>query len=78
MYDSTTRAAPAILVILWLSRLLPAAGAEGPVYDLLLKGGHVIDPANGVDAPRDVALTDGKVAAVAKDIPPAVAARSRP
>lgn len=76
MYDSTTRAAPAILVILWLSRLLPAAGAEGPVYDLLLKGGHVIDPANGVDAPRDVALTDGKVAAVAKDISPATARKT--
>lgn len=33
-------------------------------YDLLLKGGHVIDPANGVSSLRDVAFCDGKVAAV--------------
>ena len=37
-------------------------------YDLLLKGGRVIDPANGIDAPHDVAIADGKIAAVAPDI----------
>lgn len=44
-------------------------------YDLLLKGGHVIDPKNGVDAVRDVAIKDGKIAAVAADIPAAQAAK---
>ena len=34
-------------------------------YDLLLKGGHVIDPANGIDEQRDVAIRSGKIAAVA-------------
>ncbi len=38
-------------------------------YDLILKGGHVIDPANQVDAVMDVAITDKKIALVAKDIP---------
>lgn len=38
-------------------------------YDLLLKGGHLIDPANNVDGPRDLALAGGRVAAVAGDIP---------
>ena len=38
-------------------------------YDLLLKGGHVIDPKNSLDGPRDVAIADGKIAAVAADIP---------
>jgi dihydroorotase len=38
-------------------------------YDLLLKGGHVIDPKNRVSARRDVAIKDGKIAAVAADIP---------
>ncbi|NCA14537.1 MAG: hypothetical protein EBS89_10455, partial [Proteobacteria bacterium] len=33
-------------------------------YDLILRGGHVIDPANGVDAVHDVAITGGKIAAV--------------
>ena len=38
-------------------------------YDLLLKGGHVIDPKNNISARRDVAIKDGKVAAVAANIP---------
>jgi len=35
---------------------------------LLIKGGHVVDPANKVDAIRDVLVVDGKIAKVAKDI----------
>src|SRR6187551_309633 len=42
-------------------------------YDLLLKGGHVIDPRNRISAVRDVALADGKVAAVAARIDPSAA-----
>ncbi|MER2533849.1 MAG: amidohydrolase/deacetylase family metallohydrolase [Rhizobiaceae bacterium] len=38
-------------------------------FDLLLKGGRVIDPANGVSGRFDVAFRNGKVAAVAADIP---------
>jgi len=37
-------------------------------YDLLLKGGHVIDPKNGIDRPMDVAIAGNKIAAVAPDI----------
>src|SRR5215213_11598628 len=37
--------------------------------NLLFKGGHVIDPANGIDRRADVRLSDGKVAAVAPDLP---------
>src|SRR5919198_6711501 len=37
-------------------------------YDLLLKGGHVIDARNNISALRDVAIADGKVAAVAANI----------
>jgi dihydroorotase len=40
-------------------------------YDLLLKGGHVIDPRNKISAVRDVAIANGKVAAVAANINPA-------
>jgi dihydroorotase len=40
-----------------------------PRYDLLLKGGHVIDPANHIDDVRDVAVFQGKIAAVEKNIP---------
>jgi dihydroorotase len=46
-----------------------APQAAAPEFDLLLKGGHVIDPANGLNAPRDLAVTDGKIAAVAESLP---------
>ena len=40
-----------------------------PTYDLLLKGGHVIDPKNRINDARDVAIKDGRIAAVAASIP---------
>jgi len=43
--------------------------SQTPRYDLLLKGGHVIDPANHVDAVMDVAVSKDRIAAVEKDIP---------
>ncbi|MBZ5562422.1 MAG: amidohydrolase/deacetylase family metallohydrolase [Acidobacteriia bacterium] len=43
--------------------------AQAPRYDLLLKGGHVIDPANRLDGVMDVAVSGGKIAAVEKSIP---------
>lgn len=42
-------------------------------YDLLLQGGHVIDAKNNISAVRDVAIRDGKIAAVAEHIDPAQA-----
>lgn len=45
-----------------------ASLATAQTYDLLLKGGRLIDPKNGISAQRDVAITDGKVAAVAEQI----------
>ena len=45
------------------------AGETRMRHDLLLVGGHVIDPASGVDAPRDVAFAAGRVAAVDAAIP---------
>ena len=37
--------------------------------DILLKGGHVIDPKNKIDTQMDVAIANGKILKVAKDIP---------
>src|SRR5262245_8237453 len=45
-----------------------AFAQEGP-YDLILKGGHVIDPRNGVDAVRDVAIRGAKIVAVGTNLP---------
>ena len=38
------------------------------IYDLLVKGGTVIDPSQGLNAIRDVALSEGKIAAVEENI----------
>ena len=47
-------------------------------YDVLLKGGHVIDPKNGIDGTMDVAIRDGKIAAVAPSIDASQSARTVP
>ncbi len=38
-------------------------------YDLLIRGGTVVDPSQGLNAVRDVGLSDGKVAALEDAIP---------
>jgi dihydroorotase len=54
------------LVLALLLFAVPFAHAQ---YDLLLKGGHVIDARNHLSAVRDVAIQNGKIAAVAASIP---------
>src|SRR5215212_211510 len=45
-------------------------------YELLLRGGHVIDPRNGVDTIRDVAIRGGVIAAVEPHIDPTTAVQT--
>lgn len=52
-----------------LALALLGAAARGQEYDLLLTGGHVVDPANQINELRDVAIQNGKIAAVEKSIP---------
>jgi dihydroorotase len=37
-------------------------------YDLLIKNGHVIDPKNNINAVKDIAIANGKIAKVGNDI----------
>jgi dihydroorotase len=37
---------------------------RGAAYDLVIKGGRVIDPSLGIDAVRDVAIAGGRIAAI--------------
>jgi dihydroorotase len=46
-------------------------GVFAQPYDLLLKGGHMIDPKNNIDEKMDLAITGGKIAKVAPSIPAA-------
>src|SRR5437762_7113148 len=55
--------------------LLCFASANAQTYDLLLQGGRVVDAKNNIDAVRDVAILDGKIAAVAARIDPASAVK---
>lgn len=48
--------------------LLPFAGTGQPI-DILLKGGHVIDPGNKIDMRADVGIAGGKIYKVAAAIP---------
>lgn len=50
--------------------------AQAPEYDLLLKGGRLLDPKNNVDSRLDVAIAAGKIAAIAPSIPAAKAVRT--
>src|SRR5207245_10603793 len=59
-------------VLKLLANLTVAANAQtaapAPKYDLLLKGGHVIDPSQSLSAIRDVAIAGNKVASIAAGI----------
>jgi dihydroorotase len=47
---------------------IPGKLAAAVKYDLIVKGGRVIDPAGKLDAMRDVAIAQGRIAAVAANI----------
>src|SRR4051812_29120045 len=79
---SWRRALPGAAVsVLLLLGLVPISARQQappapPKYDLLLHGGHVIDARNNLSAVRDVAIADGKIAAVGARLNPADAVKS--
>ncbi len=52
------------------------AQPAAPAYDLLLRGGHVLDDKNHIDGLMDVAIKDGKIARVAAHISPSEALKT--
>ncbi|MEI6048487.1 MAG: amidohydrolase/deacetylase family metallohydrolase [Bacteroidota bacterium] len=58
----------AVLALGFFLFFIPAI-AQPQEIDILLKGGHVIDPKNKIDSRMDVAISDGKILKVATDIP---------
>jgi dihydroorotase len=65
-----------VVALLFLLLAGLSGGAQTPRYDVLLRGGHVMDPRNNISANRDVAIAGGKIAAVAAQINPADAAKT--
>ncbi len=56
------------LLLILLMLCLSTGIIKSQSYDIVIKGGHVIDPKNKIDAIMDLAINDGKIAMVAKDI----------
>lgn len=67
--DLSNRLTARMLLVLLFFFFIVSVQAQD--IDILLKGGHVIDPKNKIDAQMDVAISNGKIVKVAKDIPPA-------
>lgn len=57
-----------LLLILLLVASPAAQGRQSGEIDILLKGGHVIDPANGIDRVMDVAIAGDRIVEVAPNI----------
>ncbi len=60
----------AIHIVLMIFYFFATSILQAQPIDLLLKGGHVIDPKNKIDEQMDVAIANGKIFQVAKNISP--------
>ena len=47
---------------------LAMQSSASPAYDLLIRGGHVVDPSQNLSADSDVAISAGKIASIAPGI----------
>jgi len=47
--------------------LFPAAPAPAEEFDLVLRNGRVMNPANGLDSVRDVGIRDGRIVALSRE-----------
>jgi dihydroorotase len=63
-----------LMLYFFLLCCLSSSSSAQP-YDLLLKGGHLIDPGNGINGKFDLAIIKDTVVLVAKDIPAAAATK---
>jgi len=58
-----------LYILLIFICLILASPLKAQTIDILLKGGHVIDPKNNIDGKMDVAIGEGKIVQISKDIP---------
>src|ERR1700694_552399 len=45
-------------------------------FEVVIKGGHVLDPGQGLDGPMDIGIAGGRIAAIQPRIPDSEAART--
>lgn len=65
----TTKKGYSFLALLSFILLLGSLTVSAQELDLLLKGGHLIDPKNKINTKMDVGIADGKIVKVAANIP---------
>lgn len=58
---------------LFLFLILTTFLSRAQNYTILIKGGHVIDPKNNINEPMDIAVSEGRIVKVAKNIDPKTA-----
>jgi Amidohydrolase family len=56
-----------ITILTLLSLFLTASGASAEHFDLVLKGGRVVDPETGLDSVRDVGLVGPRIATISAE-----------
>ena len=56
------------ILLVTLLCLVASAFLSAQTYNIVIKGGHVIDPKNNIDGLMDIAVSDGKIALVARNI----------
>jgi dihydroorotase len=54
--------------VAWFLFFIPFI-VEAQQFDLLIKNGHIIDPKNKIDSTMDIAISNGKIAKISKEIP---------
>ena len=55
-------------ILLLIISLMITGLIKAQTYDIVIKGGHVIDPKNNIDDVLDIAVKDGKIAMIAKNV----------
>ena len=53
---------------LFFALILINVSLSGQQFDIVLKGGHIIDPLNNIDQVMDLGITDDRIAAIEKNI----------
>ncbi len=65
------------LVLFTFVLLSPVQAQQAPLpYRIIIKGGHLIDAKNNIDEVMDIAVQDGKIARIAKNIDTTLAAQT--
>ncbi len=55
-------------ILLLIISLIITGLINAQTYDIVIKGGHVIDPKNNIDDVLDIAVKDGKIVMIAKNV----------